>query len=164
MCIYKLTLAYCGEKTQNKLTVVPFWDSYLKKESSTTRQTHVILILNYNSNLYGKCYCVKFVSRWLIQQNRNKTELMATHTAVRILEWNLKPKELCHEIYRILTAGTATKLSAWNVAVAPNDNIRKISVRKTICDLEFSEHLLLNFLPASPRIFEQLKNGIIAHF
>ena len=25
---------------------------------------------------------------------------------------------------------------------APNDNFRKISVRKTICDLEFSEHLL----------------------
>ena len=25
---------------------------------------------------------------------------------------------------------------------APNDNFRKISVRKTICDLQFSEHLL----------------------
>ena len=25
---------------------------------------------------------------------------------------------------------------------APNDNFRKISVRKTILDLEFSEHLL----------------------
>ena len=25
---------------------------------------------------------------------------------------------------------------------APNNNFRKISVRKTICDLEFSEHLL----------------------
>ena len=29
---------------------------------------------------------------------------------------------------------------------APNVNFRKISVRKTIWDLEFSEHLLLNFL------------------
>ena len=27
-------------------------------------------------------------------------------------------------------------------AGAPNNNFRKISVRKTICDLEFSEHLL----------------------
>ena len=48
---------------------------------------------------------------------------------------------------------------------APNDNFRKISVRKTICDLEFSEHLFkISCLPASPRIFEHLKNGIIAHF
>ena len=31
---------------------------------------------------------------------------------------------------------------------APNDNFRKISVRKTIWDLEFSEHLLQNFLLA----------------
>ena len=31
---------------------------------------------------------------------------------------------------------------------APNDNFWKISVRKTIWDLEFSEHLLLNFLLA----------------
>ena len=29
---------------------------------------------------------------------------------------------------------------------ASNDNFWKISVRKTIWDLEFSEHLLLNFL------------------
>ena len=31
---------------------------------------------------------------------------------------------------------------------APNDNFWKISVRKTIWDLEFSEHLLLHFLLA----------------
>ena len=31
---------------------------------------------------------------------------------------------------------------------APNDNFWKISVRKTISDLELSEHLLLNFLLA----------------
>ena len=31
---------------------------------------------------------------------------------------------------------------------APNDNFWKMSVRKTIWDLEFSEHLLLNFLLA----------------
>ena len=31
---------------------------------------------------------------------------------------------------------------------APNDNFRKISVRKTIWDLEFSAHLLLDFLLA----------------
>ena len=50
---------------------------------------------------------------------------------------------------------------------APNDKFRKISVGKTIWDLEFSKHLLQNFfawLPSSPRIFEHLKNGIIAHF
>ena len=31
-------------------------------------------------------------------------------------------------------------------AGAPKANFRKISVRKAICDLEFSEHLLYNFL------------------
>ena len=50
-------------------------------------------------------------------------------------------------------------------ARAPNDNFRKISVRKTIWDLEFSEHLSgISCLPASPRIFELQKNGIIGHF
>ena len=29
-----------------------------------------------------------------------------------------------------------------NLSGAPNVNFGKISVRKTICDLEFSEHLL----------------------
>ena len=49
---------------------------------------------------------------------------------------------------------------------AANVNLRKTSVRKMIWDLEFSEHFLSNFLllPASPRIFKHLKNGIIAHF
>ena len=49
---------------------------------------------------------------------------------------------------------------------APNVNFREISVRKTIWDLEFSEHFffLISCLPASPRIFEHLKNGIIVHF
>ena len=43
-----------------------------------------------------------------------------------------------------------------NLPGAPNDNFWKISVRKTIWDLELSEHLLLliSCLPASPRIFE----------
>ena len=51
------------------------------------------------------------------------------------------------------------------VSGVPNDNFRKISVRKTICDLEFSEHLFkISCWPASPRIFEHLKNGIIADF
>ena len=38
---------------------------------------------------------------------------------------------------------------------------------KTIWDLEVSEHLScckISCLPASPRIFEQLKNGLIAYF
>ena len=65
---------------------------------------------------------------------------------------------------------------------APNDNFRKISVRKRIWDLEFSKHLLQNFLLAylsreatsgnasalrrltSARIFEHLKTNIIVHF
>ena len=34
------------------------------------------------------------------------------------------------------------------ISEAPNVNFRKISVRKTIWDLEFSEHLLQNFLLA----------------
>ena len=41
-------------------------------------------------------------------------------------------------------------------------NFRKISVRKTIWDLEIC--CKISCLPASPRIFEHLKNGIIAHF
>ena len=49
-----------------------------------------------------------------------------------------------------------------HISGPPNDNFRKISVRKTICDLEFS--VKISCLPASPRIFEHLKNGIIAHF
>ena len=54
---------------------------------------------------------------------------MATHTAVRILEWNLKPKELCHETYRILTVGTSTKLSAWNVEKTAQNMTRKYEER-----------------------------------
>ena len=43
---------------------------------------------------------------------------------------------------------------------------RKISVRKTILDLKFLEHICckISCLPASPRIFEHLQNGIITHF
>ena len=41
----------------------------------------------------------------------------------------------------------------------------EISVRKTIWDLEFSNICCkISCLPASPRIFEDLKNGIIAYF
>ena len=47
---------------------------------------------------------------------------------------------------------------------APNKNFRKISVRMTICNLEFLNICCKICLPASPRIFEHLKNGIIAHF
>ena len=49
---------------------------------------------------------------------------------------------------------------------APNVTFRKISVWNTIWDLEFSEHLSckISCLPASPRIFKLLENGIIAHF
>ena len=32
------------------------------------------------------------------------------------------------------------------ISGATNDNFRKISVRKTICDLEFSEHFIVKFL------------------
>ena len=59
----------------------------------------------------------------------------------------------------------AMSLCALIYTGAPNVNFGKISVRKTICDLEFSEHLFkISCLPVSPRIFEHLKNGIIAHF
>ena len=51
------------------------------------------------------------------------------------------------------------------ISGAPKVNFRKISVRKTIGDLEFSEHYCkIPSLPASPRIFEHLQNDIIAHF
>ena len=48
----------------------------------------------------------------------------------------------------------------------PSVNFRKIHVRKTIWDLEFSELICcyISCLPACPRIFEPSKNGIIAHF
>ena len=56
-----------------------------------------------------------------------------------------------------------TLISKWSGA--PDDNFRKISVRKTIWYLEFSEHCCkISCSPASPRIFEHLKNGTIAHF
>ena len=42
---------------------------------------------------------------------------------------------------------------------APNDNFQKISVWKTILDLD-----LISCLPASPMIFEHQKNGITAYF
>ena len=59
-----------------------------------------------------------------------------------------------------------TKLSVNHFTGLPNVNLRKISVRKTIWDLEFSEHICckISCLPASPSIFEHLKNGITAHF
>ena len=48
---------------------------------------------------------------------------------------------------------------------APNDNFRKISVRKTIWDQNFRNVCCkTSCLPASPRIFEHLKNGKIANF
>ena len=48
---------------------------------------------------------------------------------------------------------------------APNVNFRKIYVRKTIWDLEFSKHFCkISCLPASLRIFEPPKNGIISYF
>ena len=45
---------------------------------------------------------------------------------------------------------------------APNDNFRKISVRKTIWDRNIC--CKISCLPASPRILEHLTNGIIAYF
>ena len=57
--------------------------------------------------------------------------------------------------------------SRWfSIKGTPNVNFRKISVWKTmIWDLEFSEHFCkISCLPASPRIFKHLKNGIITHF
>ena len=50
---------------------------------------------------------------------------------------------------------------------APKVNFWKISVRKTIRDLEFFGTFVVKFLgclAASPKIFDHLKNGIIAHF
>ena len=64
---------------------------------------------------------------------------------------------------RTLTGSEAFPLS---ISGAPNVNFRKISVLNTIWDLEFSEHFFwkISCLPASPRIFEHLKYGIIGHF
>ena len=36
------------------------------------------------------------------------------------------------------------------ISRATNDNFRKIPVRKTICDLEFSEHFIVKFLACLP--------------
>ena len=46
---------------------------------------------------------------------------------------NEKKSSLCSQ--EVAVSGSST------VSGAPNVNFRKISVRKTICDLEFSEHL-----------------------
>ena len=63
----------------------------------------------------------------------------------------LKPQVYNQYILPTVTYGSETwnrkkqqtlKLRIMQRAGAPNDNFRKISVRKTICDLEFSEHLL----------------------
>ena len=44
---------------------------------------------------------------------------------------------------------------------ASNVNFRKISVQKTIWELNFRN---ICCFPASPKVFEHLKNDIIAHF
>ena len=62
---------------------------------------------------------------------------------------------------------TGSEAFPLSISGAPNVNFRKISLRKTIWDLEFSEHFFVKFLaclPPSPRIFEHLKYGIISHF
>ena len=70
-------------------------------------------------------------------------------------------------VRRLLISELKILQNPFPISRAPNFNFPKISVRKTVSDLEFSEYLLYNFLLAClshPRIFEHLKNGIIAHF
>ena len=51
------------------------------------------------------------------------------------------------------------------IQVHPRSIFWKYLFGRRFEDLEFLEHFLYNFcLPASPRIFEHLKNGLIAHF
>ena len=48
---------------------------------------------------------------------------------------------------------------------APNDKKKKLSFQKTIWDLEIRIiSCKISCLPASPRIFERQKSGIITHF
>ena len=84
-----------------------------------------------------------------------------------LMEWRAVPfRVLSTREVNQLPELRPTKLSVNHFTGAPNVNLRKISVRKTIWDLEFSEHICckISCLPASPSIFEHLKNGITAHF
>ena len=58
-----------------------------------------------------------------------------------------------------------SKTQAWDWSGAPNDNFRKNLFGGRFDILNFRDICCkISYLPASPRIFEHVKNGIIAHF
>ena len=71
--------------------------------------------------------------------------------------WNIQQTNL-HKV----TTGFKTLL--YQFSGAPNVTFRTISVRKTTSRIFGTFVVKISCLPASPRIFEHLKNGLIAHF
>ena len=85
-----------------------------------------------------------------LRLNDNKTEFMIIGTRKQLAKVNVDGLSVGESI--IATVTSVRNLGSWfdqNLSMiphiitgAPNVNFRKISVRKTIGDLEFSEHLL----------------------
>ena len=104
----------------------------------------------------------RFKEKSILMQRHilNKRKASCTHISPRVTLQMLKKEFVKGEALRILQKNSSEttlgennsnlkkkRLMAWteathNLSGAPNVNFRKISVRKTICDLEFSEHLL----------------------
>ena len=85
-----------------------------------------------------------------------KTCNLLCNVAVKRVEWR----------YCTFTTHVQTCFATNQVSGAPNVNFRKISVRKAIMlEIWNFQNICckISCLPASPRIFERLKNGIIAH-
>ena len=85
-----------------------------------------------------------------LRLNDNKTEFMIIGTRKQLAKVNVDGLSVGESI--IATVTSVRNLGSWfdqNLSMiphiiitgAPNVNFRKISVRKTIGDLEFSEHL-----------------------
>ena len=96
-----------------------------------------------------------YPSSWMIKDklrlNDNKTEFMIIGTRKQLAKVNIDGLSVGESIIAPVTS--VRNLGSWfdqNLSMiphiiitgAPNVNFRKISVRKTIGDLEFSEHLL----------------------
>ena len=89
------------------------------------------------------------VTRWilLVTSRNNRSFFFCLQVLLydrkRVLYRHLtKPKEVSLIRPELLKLFKGTANHAGHISGAPNVNFRKISVRKTIWDLEFSEHLL----------------------
>ena len=127
--------------------------------------------------LYSMTRLVSFAPLWLFEWIQWPSILWQTSFNSEILARLFSTSSICSSnclksllaswkslpLTSLLFPAKRYAISTW--PAAPNVNFRKISVRKTIWDLEFAEHCCkISCLPASPRIFEHLKNGAIVHF